>query len=202
MPGSRGLLKLRSSALHNTFIPHPTCPSPLLIQSIPQPIGISTQYSPCTIRLKSEKDTTYRVTDRWSGASTEDHIINKVKKGDTTDPQAEAAVFGQQERKENMGIADRTKSQATTERDLGRNNKRAKEDHPKAPEPIIGMNDEKGQVSLYSLDVCIQYSQAIILVPSSSSRTNCSESGQLTPDSLSDILVSERVLTNCGFGIL
>jgi hypothetical protein len=95
------------------------------------------------------------MTDRWSGASTEDHTINKAKKGDTTDPQAEAAAFGQQEREENRGIADRTKSQATTERDLGRNNKRAKEDHPKAPEPIIGMNDEKGQVSLYSLDVCI-----------------------------------------------
>lgn len=40
-------------------------------------------------------------------------------------------------------------SSATTERDLGRNAKRAKEEHPKSPEPIIGMNDERGEVSLF-----------------------------------------------------
>lgn len=37
-----------------------------------------------------------------------------------------------------------TKSQATSQRDVGNNNERAKKDNPEAPEPVIGMNDEKG----------------------------------------------------------
>jgi hypothetical protein len=38
-------------------------------------------------------------------------------------------------------------SQATSRKDERNNNKRAKEDHPEAPEPVIGMNEERGGVS-------------------------------------------------------
>ena len=39
-------------------------------------------------------------------------------------------------------------SQATTEKDSGNQNQQAQKDHPEAPGPVIGMNDERGQVSL------------------------------------------------------
>ena len=38
-----------------------------------------------------------------------------------------------------------TSSQATSQRDVRDNNKRAKEEHPEAPEPVIGMNEERGR---------------------------------------------------------
>lgn len=37
-----------------------------------------------------------------------------------------------------------TPSDATSESDQTNANKRAKEDHPEAPGPVIGMNDERG----------------------------------------------------------
>jgi hypothetical protein len=38
-------------------------------------------------------------------------------------------------------------SQAISRKDEGDNNKRAGEDKPEAPKPVIGMNDERGPVS-------------------------------------------------------
>lgn len=55
-------------------------------------------------------------------------------------------VKGRAEKQRSSGLADSTMSGAMTERDLGRNAKRAKEEHPKSPEPIIGMNDERGRL--------------------------------------------------------
>lgn len=37
-----------------------------------------------------------------------------------------------------------TTSSAISETDKGESNKRAHEDHPAAPGPVIGMNDERG----------------------------------------------------------
>ena len=41
-------------------------------------------------------------------------------------------------------------SQGTSEKDSGNQNEQAQKDHPEAPGPVIGMNDERGQVSLRS----------------------------------------------------
>lgn len=38
-------------------------------------------------------------------------------------------------------------SQAISRKDENANNAQAKKDHPEAPEPVIGMNDERGKVS-------------------------------------------------------
>lgn len=46
----------------------------------------------------------------------------------------------------NEGIADNTKSQGMTERGGRKQARKAKEEHPAAPEPIIGMNDERAEV--------------------------------------------------------
>ncbi|KAL1885437.1 hypothetical protein Plec18167_000931 [Paecilomyces lecythidis] len=83
--------------------------------------------------------------DGWTGTSTEDHAINRTKKKDITDPQMESTQSGQEERERNESIADSSKSSSTTERDVNKSSERAKKDHPHAPEPIIGVNDEKGE---------------------------------------------------------
>jgi hypothetical protein len=50
------------------------------------------------------------------------------------------------EREGNEGIADDTKQQGTTERGGRKHGQKAKEEHPAAPEPVIGMNDERARV--------------------------------------------------------
>lgn len=70
------------------------------------------------------------------------------KKNDTTDPPTDASSASMKDRQEAEGIADESKSQGTTERGGAKHGRKAKEEHPKAPEPIIGLNDERGQVSV------------------------------------------------------
>ncbi|KAJ5627732.1 hypothetical protein N7490_009960 [Penicillium lividum] len=83
--------------------------------------------------------------NKWTGSSTDDHSTQRSKKGDTYDIASEASASGMEERQENQGIADKTKSQATTQRGGIESSKKAKAEHPAAPEPIIGMNDERAR---------------------------------------------------------
>ncbi|KAJ5291243.1 hypothetical protein N7478_000494 [Penicillium angulare] len=85
------------------------------------------------------------ITKKWKGASTDDHTTQRSQSGDTHDPTADAAAAGMKERETNEGIADRTKSQGTTQRGGVAQGRKAKQEHPAAPEPIIGMNDERAQ---------------------------------------------------------
>ncbi|KAJ5717025.1 hypothetical protein N7488_002671 [Penicillium malachiteum] len=85
------------------------------------------------------------ITKEWKGASTEDHNTCRSQKGDTHDPASSAAATGINERKANEGIADKTKSSGITQRGGVEHGRKAKQEHPAAPEPIIGMNDERAQ---------------------------------------------------------
>ena len=105
-------------------------------RAIAQPAAI---YTPRGVRHQS-------ITKPWKGAGTEEHNIPRAKRGDTKDPFASASASGVEEREVNEGIADTTKSQGTTERGGRKAASKAKKDHPAAPEPIIGMNDERGEV--------------------------------------------------------
>lgn len=40
-------------------------------------------------------------------------------------------------------------SSAASQKDPGNQNEKAKRDHPEAPGPVIGMNDERGGVSFF-----------------------------------------------------
>lgn len=91
----------------------------------------------------------YSIFEDWKGSSAEDHTRKRSKKGDTGDVHSEAAASGLRERKTNQGLADETKSQGMTERGGTKYGRKAKEEHPKAPEPVIGMNDERSKVSSY-----------------------------------------------------
>ena len=75
----------------------------------------------------------------WIGRQTSEHVSNR---GDELDVQSGASQSGKRER----ASSDENQSQATTEKDKGNQNEQAKKDHPEAPGPVIGMNDERGGV--------------------------------------------------------
>ncbi|KAJ5917393.1 hypothetical protein N7466_010947 [Penicillium verhagenii] len=85
------------------------------------------------------------VTKKWEGSSKDDHSTQRSKRGDTYDIPSNAAASAMKERQQNEGVADKTKSQSTTQRGGSEFGKKAKAEHPAAPEPIIGMNDERAQ---------------------------------------------------------
>lgn len=145
----------RTTAILYPLIPHLPRPYVFPLQAISQPFSFPTPNS-IRARFKGGDSAAAGGTSSgvkghpfqdWKGSSTQDHAVNRASRNDTTDPETAAAQQGREERAENEGIADATKSGATTERDLRQNNKTAKKEHPHAPEPIIGMNDEKGGVS-------------------------------------------------------
>ena len=82
-----------------------------------------------------------RLASSWEGAQADDHALNRK---DELDVQSKAVRSGQRER---AGESEPTSS-ATTEKDSGNQNEKAHKDHPKAAGPVIGMNDERGGVSV------------------------------------------------------
>ncbi|KAK2808776.1 hypothetical protein FQN50_004448 [Emmonsiellopsis sp. PD_5] len=84
----------------------------------------------------------------WTGSTQKDHTVNKSKRGDTTEPQSAAATAGLKENKATKSKnAEKWKSNATTEHDLGKGHAAADDEFPEAPRPIVGMEDERGRVS-------------------------------------------------------
>ena len=82
-------------------------------------------------------------TKDWSGSKQPDHITNQT---DELNVQSSASHSGKRAKAE-----DSSNSSATSDKDQGNNNERAKKDHPEAPGPVIGMNDERGGVSFLCL---------------------------------------------------
>jgi len=85
--------------------------------------------------LCRKKLSTTSVSRKWKGSKTKDHI---AETDDNHNVQVDGAKGGAMDRASADG------SSAATEKDPGKNNEKAKTDHPKAPEPVIGMNDERG----------------------------------------------------------
>ncbi|KAJ5771375.1 uncharacterized protein N7511_003426 [Penicillium nucicola] len=95
--------------------------------------------------LRTSNIRQYSLKKDWKGSSTDEHAVRRAKSGDTADIPSSASLSGMNERRLNEGVADDTKSQGMTERGGSKQGKKAKEEHPNAPEPIIGMNDERAQ---------------------------------------------------------
>ena len=77
-------------------------------------------------------------TKDWEGRQPHEHVTNSENE---LDIQSSASKSGKRQRAEEFHPTS-----AATEKDTGNNNQRAKEDHPEAPGPVIGMNDERGGV--------------------------------------------------------
>ncbi|RHZ54448.1 uncharacterized protein CDV56_102072 [Aspergillus thermomutatus] len=130
-----------TSKLQSLLIPRPPRVSILPLQSVWQPARFPT---PGNVRARLNSS----LGQEWKGSSPDEHAVKRTKQnGDTTDPQAESSASGLQEKEESSNIADETKQQGVTEREGLKHERQAKKEHPKAPEPIIGMNDERAQVS-------------------------------------------------------
>ncbi|RAH43580.1 uncharacterized protein BO95DRAFT_444956 [Aspergillus brunneoviolaceus CBS 621.78] len=86
-----------------------------------------------------------RLNSSWVGTKAEDHAVNRTKKRDTTDVSTDASAAGQEDRESSYGVPDSSKQGGATERGGLKHERKAKKEHPKAPEPVIGMNDERGQ---------------------------------------------------------
>jgi hypothetical protein len=69
-----------------------------------------------------------------------EHVVDRK---DELDVQSQASQSGMRKRQED----DQSHSNATSERDNGAQNEKAHSQNPKAPKPLIGMNDERGRVS-------------------------------------------------------
>ena len=87
-------------------------------------------------------------TSDWSGRQPQEHVSNRK---DELDVQSGASQSGKRER----AGGNENESQATTEKDSGNQNEQAKKDHPEAPGPVIGMNDERGQVSIPAASISV-----------------------------------------------
>lgn len=98
-----------------------------------RPLSFSSQF-------QAEKSGTSKndSTPGWSGRHIDDHAVKR----DGHDVQSESA---QQAMKDHESL--KKGSQAISRQDEGNSNERAKKDRPAAPEPVIGMNDERGAVS-------------------------------------------------------
>lgn len=108
-------------------------------QSLTRPLNLQQQIRP-------ESNLYKKLFRKWTGKFSNEHAVNRKRVNDTTDPGTAAVNAGMEDRRESEFIADPTKSEATTERGGLRAERKAKEEHPKAPEPVIGMNDERARV--------------------------------------------------------
>ncbi|KAI4233725.1 MAG: hypothetical protein LQ349_004226 [Xanthoria aureola] len=77
----------------------------------------------------------------WSGRQPSEHVTNR---NDELDVHSGASKSGARQRAEDD---QHEGSSATSQKDPGNQNEKAKRDHPEAPGPVIGMNDERGGVS-------------------------------------------------------
>ncbi|KAG6995431.1 hypothetical protein G7Y79_00045g081020 [Physcia stellaris] len=75
-------------------------------------------------------------TDDWDGRQPHEHVTNSENE---LDIQSSASKSGKRQRAE-----ESHPTSAATEKDTGNDNAQAKADHPEAPGPVIGMNDERG----------------------------------------------------------
>ncbi|KAL4879371.1 hypothetical protein BJY04DRAFT_220223 [Aspergillus karnatakaensis] len=86
------------------------------------------------------------ITKDWKGSSGEKHATHRQRgERDNTDPQTIASERTKGDREKNYGVGGTGTSDAATERGGRKNEREVKKEHPKAPEPVLGMNDERAQ---------------------------------------------------------
>ncbi|KAI9813403.1 MAG: hypothetical protein M1827_004077 [Pycnora praestabilis] len=114
--------------------------APSLTRTVIQTTRPKTPPSSLNLNSRSISSTSPRTADfGWSGRQADEHLNDRQGKQDELDVQSNSS-----------GTAKRQKADgkeggsAVSEDDPGNNNERAQKDHPEAPGPVIGMNDERG----------------------------------------------------------
>ncbi|KGM92010.1 uncharacterized protein PADG_11797 [Paracoccidioides brasiliensis Pb18] len=89
----------------------------------------------------------------WTGSTGKVNSLEQSKRGDTTNPMTRGSTSGLKEKEEEaQNGSDKSKSQAITEQNHENSTKKTKKEFPEAPDPIIGMTDERGKVVLKVLE--------------------------------------------------
>lgn len=100
---------------------------------------------PTAIKAKPAQHMRYLSTSqslsKWDGRQAEE---NTTRETDTNNIQQDAVREGKDDRAASDGSDGAHKSGATSEKDITGQNEKAKKEHPEAPRPVIGMNDERG----------------------------------------------------------
>lgn len=97
-------------------------------------------------RARTFSSTSPGFSSTWKGRQADEHVTNSK---DDLNVHSSASGSGKQERA--SGSEHSSSSAAISEKDHGDQNAKAKKDHPEAPGPVIGMNDERGGVSFFFL---------------------------------------------------
>ncbi|KAL8995885.1 MAG: hypothetical protein Q9188_006704 [Gyalolechia gomerana] len=74
----------------------------------------------------------------WDGRQPSEHVTNRKDELDVQSGASKSAARQRTQDDEHEG------SSAASQKDPGNQNEKAKRDHPEAPGPVIGMNDERG----------------------------------------------------------
>ncbi|KAL8754863.1 MAG: hypothetical protein Q9184_004982 [Pyrenodesmia sp. 2 TL-2023] len=74
----------------------------------------------------------------WSGRQPAEHVTERKDELDVHSGASKSGARQRANEDEHVG------SSATSQKDPGSQNEKAKQDHPEAPGPVIGMNDERG----------------------------------------------------------
>ncbi|KAE8353640.1 hypothetical protein BDV28DRAFT_103711 [Aspergillus coremiiformis] len=106
---SSSRLPTPGSNLYHILIPRPPSPFLLPLQSVWLPVTFHTPRS-VQVRLNGS------IMQDWKGTSTDDHVVNRRKKNDTTDPTVEGDHTGVKDREQSEEIVKGDKPQAATER--------------------------------------------------------------------------------------
>ncbi|EXJ77211.1 hypothetical protein A1O3_10369 [Capronia epimyces CBS 606.96] len=113
-------------------------------------ISISVRAPLSTTSLLLAKDPSS--TPGWEGRGPESHAVNRSQ----LDPQSQGAQQGIKDHEDG-----KEGGQAISRKDEGNANKKAKKEHPKAPEPVIGMNDERGEFSLSLVIAIVSHPESV-----------------------------------------
>ncbi|KAI9759038.1 MAG: hypothetical protein M4579_002627 [Chaenotheca gracillima] len=104
---------------------------------IRQTVQVSRQMLRCSSRSTNVRTFSQCSPVRaWEGRKPEEHVTNQEH---DLNIQSSASRSGKTDRSKGN-----EQQQAAAQKDSGNNNERAKKDHPEAPSPVIGMNDERG----------------------------------------------------------
>lgn len=107
----------------------------------PRIARLATASNPSRIGPASVPTTLHRFGSGWTGRQPKEHVTEIQ---DELNVHSKASKSGKQER---AGGSEQNSS--TNEKDYGNQNKKAKEENPEAPGPVLGMNDERGGVSFF-----------------------------------------------------
>jgi len=97
--------------------------------------------SALALPIRTFTSTTPQRTENWKGSPPKDHV---TEDGDKYNVEHDGSKLGRQERAEGGTGEGTSNATSIAEKDGQNSRSKTKKEHPEAPGPIIGMEDERG----------------------------------------------------------